>query len=210
MNNNEALIVVDYQNGFIPEAFSWVNELWVEWGEAIAPRINELMRATKTAWGIIVATRDWHPQDHVSFASNHPGRNPLERLDSWQELWPDHCIANTKWWAYFSELDISQVDYHIIKGYEKNIDAYSGFEGKEDTPEGKKLVDILKDAGVEFVRVVGLATDFCVRATAVDAVKNSFQTIVDSSAIAGVMVQSPEGTVKYLQKLREEEWVDFV
>lgn len=211
MNPKKALIVVDYQNGFIPEHASGVSELPVEWWELLAPRINELMREVKTAGWLIIATRDWHPQNHVSFASTHPWKQAfVDSLENGQELWPDHCKANTLGGEYFSELDTSLVDHHIIKWFREKEDAYSGFEGKEDTPEGKKLTEILHDARVELVKVVGLATDFCVRATAVDSVKNGFRTLIDSSAIAWVMVKSPEDTIAYLEKLREETWVEYV
>lgn len=207
----EALIVVDYENGFIPEHASWVNELPVEGWELLAPRINELIRQTKAKWWLIIPTRDWHPQRHISFASRHPWKQAfVDSLDNGQELWPDHCIANTRWAEYFSELDVSQADHHIIKWYKEDLDAYSGFEWKEDTPEWKKLVEILKDAEVGLVKVVWLATDFCVKATAIDSVKNGFKTLIDSSAIAWVMVKSPEDTIDYLEKLREKHGVDYV
>lgn len=230
----QALIVVDYQNDFVPKLEWWTGWLWVEWGWLLAPRINELMRETKTAWGLIIATRDWHPQNHISFASNHPWKSPfVDTLDNWQELWPDHCVELSPWSRYFWELNTSLIDHEIIKGYQANKDAYSGFEWREMVPydilpnpwerqenkvqekywqivNAKHIKDFLSQAGVETVKIVGLATDFCVRATAVDSVKNGFKTIIDSSAIAWVMIKTPEETIAYLEKLREENWVEYV
>ncbi len=239
-----ALIVVDYQNGFIPETASGVNELPVEWGELLAPRINALMQETKQAWGLIIATRDWHPKWHMSFARNYLNREPFSQIwwedamnhqpsklelspdadfteqdlqiefgaNKTQILWPDHCIANTPGSEYFTELDTALIDRHIIKWYDPRTEMYSWFFWKEqrDDDETVRLTDILKNAGVKVVKVVGLATDFCVRATAIDSVKNGVRTIIDSSAIAGVGVKTPEETIAYLQRLREEHDVEYV
>ena len=244
MKTNEALIVVDYQNGFIPEHASGVNELPVECGELLTPIINQLMHETRTRWWLIIATRDWHPQGHMSFASNYEWKNPFEtitydevvnakantpklreeadftlgdlQVELWsgewaQVLWPDHCVAGTPWAEYFKWLDTSLVDHHIIKWDDPKTEMYSGFFWKEMRQDGKiiQLTDILRDAWVELVNIVWLATDYCVRATAVDALKNGFRAIIDSKAVAGVMVPTPEDTVKYLQKLREETWVEY-
>jgi len=216
---NHALIVVDYQDGFIPKVEWWTWELWVERGWFLAPRINELMKETKTAWGLIIGTRDWHPQWHMSFASNYKNREIFEEIwwedavnwipsklelsqkaefnlddlsaEFWatwkQRLWPDHCVQNTQSAEYFSELDTSLIDRHIWTS----------------------LTEILKQAWVETVKLIWLATDYCVESTAVDAVKNWFKAIIDSSAIRWVAVK-PEDTIKYLEALREREWVEFV
>ena len=239
---DQALIVVDYQNGFIPESENGTGELWVEGGWLLAPRINELMNETKTKWWLIIATRDWHPRWHMSFASNYEGKNPFEtvtyeeavngipanitlkdtaefshqdlEIEMWavgsQMLWPDHCIAGTPSAEYHKDLDTSLVDHHIIKWYRAETEMYSGFQGKEDIEPGKIMSDILREAGVRTVKVVWLATDYCVQSTAVDAVKNWFKAIIDRSAIAGVAITSPEDTVRYLEELREKQNVDFV
>ena len=244
MKKNEALIVVDYQNGFIPEHASGVNELPVEWGELLAPVINQLMRETRTRWWLIIATRDWHPKGHMSFASNYEWKNPFEtitydgvvnaktntprltkkaeftledlQIELWagwwaQVLWPDHCVVGTPWAEYFKWLDTNLIDHHIIKWDDPKTEMYSGFFWKELRQDGKiiQLTDILRDAWVELVNIVWLATDYCVRATAVDALKNGFKAIIDSKAVAGVMVRTPADTVNYLQKLREETWVEY-
>lgn len=239
-HTDNALIVVDYQNSFIPEVEWWTWELWVEWGWLLAPRINQIMKETKTAWGLIIATRDFHPQWHMSFASNYECKNPFETVDweqvvnnipeklelkdtadftledlqaefwaKWsQMLWPDHCVENTPWAEYHKDLDTSLIDRHIIKWYDPTTEMYSWFFGKEDTPESKTLTEILRELWVKTVRVIWLATDYCVQSTAVDAVKNWFETLIDSSAVRWVAV-SPADTVAYLETLREKEWVDF-
>lgn len=239
-HTDNALIVVDYQNSFIPEVEWGTWELWVEWGWLLAPRINELMREIKTAGWIIIATRDMHPKWHMSFASNYEWKNPFETVDweqvvnnipeklelkdtadftledlqvefwaKWsQMLWPNHCIENTPWAEYHKDLDTSLIDRHIIKGYDPTTEMYSWFFGKEDAPEEKTLTEILRELWVKTVRVIWLATDYCVQSTAVDAVKNWFETLIDKSAIAWVTV-TPADTVAYLEALREKEGVDF-
>lgn len=245
MTTNEALIVVDYQNGFIPEHASGVNELPVEWGELLAPIINQLMRETRTRWWLVIATRDWHPRGHMSLARNYIWKNPFDTITYnevtnakkhtprlWEEaefsledlqvelwagmwpqvLWPDHCIADTPWAEYFQWLDTGLIDHHIIKWDNPKTEMYSGFFWKEMRQDHKvvRLTDILRDAWVEVVKIVWLATDFCVQSTAVDAVKNGFKTMIDTRAIAWVMVKSPEDTVSYLQKLRDEKGVEYI
>lgn len=242
MKTDNALIVVDYQNGFIPKVEWGTGELGVEGGWLLAPRINGLMRETKTKWWLIIATRDWHPKWHMSFASNYEGKNPFDTV-SWDEainsipnkitlsknaeftnkqlqvemsavgsqmLWPAHCVAWTESAEYHKDLDTALVDHHIIKGYEAETEMYSWFMWKEDINPGKSLSDILHEAGIQVVHIVWLATDYCVESTAVDAVKNWFKAIIDSSAIAGVSITSPEDTVRYLEELREKQNVDFV
>lgn len=202
----DALIVVDYQNGFIPVNEWGTGELWVEGWWLLAPRINELIKETKNAWGLVIGTRDWHPENHVSFASQYSDKEPFDILDSWQVLWPDHCIANTASAYYHESLAMERIDHHIIKWYEADREAYSWFEGREFDSESKKLTDILRNAWVKAVKVVGLATDYCVNATALDALKNWFNVKLIQDAIAWV---DPAESVKVLEALREQ-WVDFV
>lgn len=239
-HTDNALIVVDYQNSFIPKVEWGTWELWVEEGWTLATRINELMKETKSKWWLIIATRDVHPEWHMSFASNYKWKNPFEMVD-WDEvvnalpkkleledtakftladlqvefwakwsqmLWPDHCVENTPWAQYHKDLDTSLINHHIIKWYDPTTEMYSGFFGREDTVEWKTLTEILQEAGVKTVRLVGLATDYCVQSTAVDSVKNWFISIIHKALIAWVAVK-PEDTVAYLEALREKEGVDF-
>lgn len=121
-----------------------------------------------------------------------------------QVLWPDHCIENTPSANYHKELALSQIDHHIIKGYDAKTEMYSGFFGKEDHSDSQivRLADILKHAGVTLVKVVGIATDYCVHATALDALKNGFNVEVITKAIAGV---DPSESIKRLEELREQD-----
>lgn len=243
IQTDNALIVVDYQNSFVPENEWWTWELWVEWGWLLSARINELMRETKQKWGLIIATRDWHPEWHISFASNYQWKDPFNTVD-WEEamnnipqelqledtagfnktdlqselwatgkqvLWPNHCVKNTPWADFHKDLNTSLIDRYIIKWYAPTTEMYSWFFGKEQREDKKniRLTDILKEAWVKTVTLVWLATDFCVQSTAVDAVKNWFKAIIDSSAVRWVAV-TPENTIKFLETLREKEGVEYV
>ena len=118
-------------------------------------------------------------------------------------LWPDHCIERTTSADYHEGLDVSEIKHHIIKGYDPKTEMYSGFFGKEDRSDSQivRLADILKHAGVTLVKVVGIATDYCVHATALDALKNGFNVEVITKAIAGV---EPEDAIKRLEELRKQ------
>lgn len=151
----------------------------------------------------------WHNERERKYAetqckcSIHPWGSP-SRILSWkwaQVLWPDHCIENTPGAQYFKELDTTQIDTHIIKGYDARTEMYSGFFGKQQRDDSQiiGLTEILRNAGVTLVKVVWLATDYCVNATASDALKNGFNVQVIRDAIAGV---SPEDSIKRLEELR--------
>ncbi len=246
--DKEALLIVDYQNGFIPENEGGTGELGVEGGWLLAPRINELIFETRRNWGLIIATRDTHPPWHMSFVSNYLWKKPFDTID-WDEvvnhipnelqlskkagftkvdlaselgatlhpqvLWPDHCIAETPSAQYHKNLDTTLIDHHIIKGYDAKTEMYSGFYGREGTPlkakeKWKTLSEILIEAGITTVRLVWIATDYCVAATARDAVKNGFKAIIESSAIAGVYTKTPSETIAFLETLRERYAVEYV
>ena len=160
---SRALVIVDFQNDFTPGG-----ALAVPDGDAIAGKINEL--AASGDYDLIVATRDWHPPDHGSFAAQG---GP----------WPVHCVADTEGAQLHPALDASKVDVIVDKGQSRDTDGYSGFEGTD-------LESLLRDRGITQVTVVGLATDYCVKNTALDALRAGFQVTVDSSAVRGVEVQA--------------------
>ncbi|XOV91712.1 MAG: bifunctional nicotinamidase/pyrazinamidase [Bacteroidota bacterium] len=167
-----ALILVDIQNDFLPGGSLEVKE-----GDQIIPFINKIM----DDFDVVVATQDWHPQDHGSFASNHPGKQmgeviQLEGLD--QILWPDHCVQHSKGAEFAEELDLHRVQMIFHKGTDPKIDSYSGlFDNGHLKSTG--LGEYLTDQGVNEVTCVGLAADFCVKFTALDAVnKFGFKTNV--------------------------------
>ncbi|MCB1100330.1 MAG: bifunctional nicotinamidase/pyrazinamidase [Verrucomicrobiae bacterium] len=157
-----ALIVVDVQNDFLPGG-----ALAVADGDAVIPVINRLMGEHD----FVVATQDWHPADHGSFAANHPAANPGEVIDlngHDQILWPVHCVQGSIGAEFAGKLDEHKFDAIFQKGTNPEIDSYSGFydNGRR---KSTGLAEWLRDRGVTHVTVVGLATDYCVRFTAEDA-----------------------------------------
>lgn len=165
---NEALIVIDMQNDFCPGG-----ALGVEGGNDIVPGINALMGDFRA----VILTQDWHPAGHSSFASSHPEQNPFSVIDmpyGKQVLWPDHCVQGTDGAAFHAELDTDRADMIIRKGYNPAIDSYSAFfENDHETPTGLK--GYLKTRGIERLALVGLALDFCVSYSAIDAAALGFE-----------------------------------
>jgi nicotinamidase/pyrazinamidase len=174
-----ALILVDIQNDFCPGG-----ALAVPDGDAVVPIANRL----QPRYDLVVATQDWHPADHGSFAVNHPGRKPFEMAELGglpQVLWPAHCVQGTAGAAFHPRLDTTRLAKVFPKGTDKTIDSYSGFfdNGKR---KATGLGDWLRAQGVTDVAVCGLATDYCVKATAVDAVQLGFRTMLIEDACRGV------------------------
>ncbi|HEX5168075.1 MAG TPA: bifunctional nicotinamidase/pyrazinamidase [Cyclobacteriaceae bacterium] len=164
-----ALIVVDIQNDFTAGG-----SLAVPGGEEIIPLTNEL----QGYFDLVVATQDWHPKDHQSFASNHPGRKPFDVLklnDIHQVLWPDHCVQGTHGAAFHDKLNMEHVAAIFRKGMNPEIDSYSGFFDNGHL-QNTGLAGYLRDRKVEEVFVCGLAGDYCVYYTAIDALKEGFET----------------------------------
>ncbi|HLS94548.1 nicotinamidase/pyrazinamidase [Sphingobacterium allocomposti] len=164
-----ALIIVDVQKDFLPGG-----RLAVADGDTIIPYINEL----QSRYDIVVATQDWHPGDHGSFASQHPGHSPFETIvlnGLPQVLWPDHCVQETDGASFADKLRTDKIGAIFRKGMDKRIDSYSGFY---DNGRLKKtgLSGFLKDMGVDEVHVCGLAADYCVFFTAMDSLSEGFQT----------------------------------
>ena len=158
----DALIVIDVQNDFCPGG-----ALAVAGGDAIIPRINALM----TAFPVVVLTQDWHPADHSSFADNHPGAAPFSTVDmpyGTQVLWPRHCVQGSPGADFHADLRSDPAQLVIRKGFRASIDSYSAFfENDHATSTG--LDGFLRARGVTAVTLVGLATDFCVAYSALDA-----------------------------------------
>jgi|SRR5690242_7443168 len=175
----DVLLVVDVQNCFVPGG-----NLPVKEGDQIVPLINRLAKAYEH----VVLTQDWHTPGHVSFASSHPGKKPFDTISlpyGSQVLWPDHCVQGTNDAALHPKLDIPQAELIIRKGYRKEMDSYSAFyEADGKTPTG--LTGYLKDRGLKKVYLVGLATDFCVAWSALDARKAGFEAAVIEDATRGI------------------------
>ncbi len=167
----QALIVIDVQNDFCPGG-----ALPVPDGDAIVVKVNRLARQFE----VRVYTQDWHPAGHTSFASSHPGKAPFETIDlayGTQVLWPDHCVQGSSGADFHPDLDTGLADMIIRKGFNPEVDSYSAFfENDKTTPTG--LEGYLKTRGVESVVCVGLATDYCVCFSAIDAARLGFRTTV--------------------------------
>ncbi len=178
-DSSSVLIVTDIQNDFLPGG-----ALAVADGHAIIPLVNEIARKFRN----VIITQDWHPAGHISFASSHPGRSPFEVIDlryGPQVLWPDHCIQGSFGAALAEGLDIPHAQLVIRKGYHAHTDSYSSFfEADRKTPTG--LTGYLFERGIETAYVVGLATDFCVAFSALDAVKQGFAVTVRLDACRGI------------------------
>lgn len=167
----DALIVIDLQNDFCPGG-----ALAVAGGDEIIPRINDLMQD----FPVRVLSQDWHPAGHTSFAASHPGAAPFSMIDmpyGPQVLWPVHCVQGTKGAAFHAGLDVDAAHLVLRKGFHPGIDSYSAFfENDRRTPTG--LDGYLKTRGVTSVTLVGLATDFCVAWSAIDAVRHGYEVTV--------------------------------
>ncbi len=176
VTDHSALIVVDLQNDFCPGG-----SLPVPQGNDVVPVIQALIGAFSAGGQPIALTRDHHPADHISFQSRG---GP----------WPPHCVVGTHGFDYHPDLVVPSRAAHFIKGFTRDRDAYSGFEGIRIGPGGEmigeNLADYLHHHGVETVYLTGLATDYCVRATALDALREGFTTWVVVDAIRGVDVKS--------------------
>ncbi|KAJ4414367.1 NAD(+) salvage pathway protein [Gnomoniopsis sp. IMI 355080] len=202
-----ALIIVDLQEDFCPPNGS----LAVAEGRDIATPVNELL--SLPSFAIRVATQDWHPKDHISFASNHTGKepfsdfatvvnphNPDEKYDT--RLWPVHCVQDTKGAELIPEVDVTRIDELVKKGTDPRVEMYSAFYDPFKSPRvsDSGLVRILKDKGVTHVYVVGLAYDYCVKSTAIDAASEGFITYVVEEATRPVATAEWAECTKALEK----------
>jgi len=175
----EALIVIDLQNDFCPGG-----ALAVAGGDEIVSLVNAMIGRFEH----VVLTQDWHPEGHSSFASQHPGKNPFETVAmpyGEQTLWPDHCVQGSQGAAFHPGLEWTKAELVIRKGFRKEIDSYSAFfENDHKTPTG--LAGHLKERGISKVTLAGLATDFCVAYSALDAVRSGLQATVAMEACRAI------------------------
>ena len=171
IDDDDALLVVDVQNDFCPGG-----ALAVPDGDAVVPVINRLARA----FDHVLLTQDWHPPGHESFASSHDGKAPFETTEAaygTQVLWPDHCVQGTPGAAFHAGLALPRAELVLRKGFRKEIDSYSAFfENDRSTPTG--LTGYLRSRGFKRLVLAGLATDFCVYYSAVDALREGFQAVL--------------------------------
>lgn len=174
-----ALIVIDLQNDFCPGGALAVAE-----GDQIVPGVNARMAEADA----VILTQDWHPADHSSFASQHKGRAPMEMMQmpyGPQVLWPDHCVQGSHGAAFHADLNTDRAELILRKGFRRDIDSYSAFyENDQTTPTG--LEGYLRTRDLTELEFVGLATDFCVAWSAIDAAKLGFKVRVLTSLCRGI------------------------
>jgi nicotinamidase/pyrazinamidase len=200
ITERDVLIVTDPQRDFCPGGALAVPE-----GDAIMPLVNRLARH----FAHVVVTQDWHPAGHMSFASAHPGRKPFETIEvdyGPQTLWPDHCVQGTPGAAFHPSLDVPHAELVIRKGYHRLIDSYSAFrENDGKTPTG--LTGYLHERGLERVTLCGLATDFCVYFSAIDAREAGFEAGLVLEACRAIDV---DGSLARALDTMREAGVSFV
>ena len=182
----KALLIVDVQNDFCPGG-----ALEVPNGDKIVPTINNLSQQ----FDVVVQTQDWHPAGHSSFASSHEGKNPFETIEmpyGEQVLWPDHCVQGSEGAKFHPDLDTDRSQLIIRKGFRKAIDSYSAFyENDDQTTTG--LTGYLRARNIDTLYAVGLATDFCVKWSVIDGLKEGFDVHVVEDAVKGIDM---EGSVE--------------
>jgi nicotinamidase/pyrazinamidase len=189
MGNDTVLVVIDVQNDFCPGG-----ALAVERGDEIVPHVNRLIRSVDH----VVLTQDWHPSDHASFASQHQGRQPFEAIEAFygsQTLWPDHCVQGSPGAEFHPRLDWRKAELILRKGFRRPIDSYSAFfENDRRTPTG--LGGYLRERGIANVVLAGLATDYCVGFSALDARKLGFSVTVIENACRAIDLQGSLSRMK--------------
>lgn len=192
-----ALLLVDLQNDFFPGG-----ALGIPGAESILPVINHLLEED---WDLIIATQDWHPKDHLSFASQHPSKKPGDHVKVCgidQILWPDHCIQGTDGAEFHQGWDFSKVERVFHKGQNRLIDSYSAFFDN-DHYQGTGLVDFLIKEGVDTLYIAGLATDYCVKYSVLDALKLHFNVTVVVDGCKAVNL-SPHDEERVLKELKDK------
>jgi nicotinamidase/pyrazinamidase len=192
MMNDTVLVVVDVQNDFCPGG-----ALAVEGGDQIVPLVNRLIKAHEH----VVLTQDWHPPDHSSFASRHESCHAFETIEASygpQTLWPDHCVQGSRGAEFHPALNWTGAELILRKGFRRSIDSYSAFyENDQATPTG--LGGYLRERGIKHVVLAGLATDYCVGFSALDARKLGFTVTVIESACRAIDLEGSLARMK-------EEW----
>ncbi len=199
-DETEALIVIDIQNDFCPGG-----ALAVAGGDEIVPGVNALMEDFPT----IVLTQDWHPADHTSFASQHPGAAPFGMVDmpyGPQVLWPDHCVQGSDGAAFCPGLQVDRAQLLIRKGFRRALDSYSAFfENDRRTATG--LAGYLRERGAEHLTMVGLATDFCVAWSALDAARLGFEVTLRADLCRAINL---DGSLAAAQQQMQKAGVSVV
>ncbi len=195
----DALIVVDIQNDFLPGGALAVAE-----GDRIIPYVNQLMVKFNDHGGRVILTQDWHPPDHLSFASLHEGKNPFDPIEGvagiGPVLWPDHCVRETQGADFSGQLETGKAHLIIRKGISRSVDSYSTFtENDRKTDTG--LAGYLENAGLKRIFLCGLALDYCVAWSAIDGVRKGFETFLVPELCKGIAADSVKKAEKDMQKM---------
>ena len=203
---HSALIIVDAQNDFCPGG-----ALAVGAGDEVIAPLNRLADLFARKGGIVAATQDWHPAGHASFASSHPGMAPGQMIElaqtGAQMLWPDHCVQGSQGADFHAALDTAPVGIIIRKGMRRNLDSYSAFfENDRKTPTG--LDGFLRARSADTVVLGGLATDYCVLYSALDAAAQGYRTFVALDACRAVGI--PEGSQERALKMMQDAGIILV
>ncbi len=188
----EALLVVDIQNDFLPGG-----ALAVPDSDQVIPIINRLM----DRFALVLATQDWHPPNHGSFAANHPNRRPGEVIDLngvKQILWPVHCVQASHGAAFSTEIHSERFSQIFLKGIDPGIDSYSGFFDNRRL-RSTRLLDHLRDNDVDEIFICGLATDYCVKFSALDSIGSGIRTRVIEDACRGVNLEAGDSALAIAQ-----------
>lgn len=188
-----ALIIVDVQNDFLPGG-----ALEVPGGDKVVPVLNDL----QARFDLVVATQDWHPEGHSSFASQHEGKKPFDVIE-WkgrsQTLWPDHCVQGTIGAEITNQLDTKRVEAIFRKGTNKQIDSYSGFYDNNHE-KSTALADYLRGKDIDHVFVGGLAADVCVYFTVLDSLKEGFKTTLLRDATQALDEDAMKKAIQHIQR----------
>ena len=187
--NNSVLLVIDVQNDFCAGG-----GLSVPGGEEIVPLVNRL----GAAFPAVVLTQDWHPAGHSSFASAHPGQQPYASIDAPygpQVLWPDHCVQGTVGADFHADLETADANLVVRKGFRPEIDSYSAFR-ENDRTTSTGLAGYLRDRDIDHVTLCGLAFDFCVKWSALDAVANGFGATVLTDACRAIDLEGSKAAAE--------------
>ena len=182
-----ALILVDIQNDFVPGG-----ALAVPDGHSVVPVANTWIARFRSNGDLVVATQDWHPRDHVSFITQNPGRSVGESVEvdgRPQVIWPEHCVQETHGAAFVEGLDCAGIQAVVRKGTDSRIDGYSGFFDNHHRKQ-TELAGRLREAGVSGVYILGLATDYCVKFTALDSRKLGFETWLIPEGTRAINIQA--------------------
>ncbi len=195
MNNKKALILVDLQNDFCPGG-----NLAVTFGDEVIPLANQL----QTQFDLVIATQDWHPADHASFASNHPGHQVGEVINLngiSQILWPDHCVQQTPGAAFHPQLHTEKIKKIFYKGTDKSVDSYSAFFDNAHL-RATGLNEYLREHDITDIYIMGLATDYCVKYSALDAAQLGFNAYLIVDACRGVELKpgDVEAAIQEMEK----------